>query len=187
MFVILDLIIYFFDIDIDVSIFHNVPFRVPRVELGKATFLGKDGHLLSKRMHDEDGKYGLHLTNARGDQWTAYGDGMLLDEKSKDSLRLVTEAVRQSDNHVHEAYCHPTKPLDTAVVTDLIPFVDKEEENGYPLLQMKDGKLHRRKKVHDRYDCRTVTNWWGPTTVLESYVPETLSSDTNKHTNVKSV
>ena len=145
------------------------------MELGKATFLQKDGHLLSKCMHDEDGEYGLHVTNARGDNLTAYGDGMLLDEKSKDNLKLVTEAVQRSVNQVYEAYRHPTKTLETAAVTDLIPFVDKEEENSYPLLQMKDGKLHRRQGVNNRYDCRTVANWWGATTVLQSFVPQILS------------
>ncbi|XP_078366364.1 uncharacterized protein LOC144650543 isoform X2 [Oculina patagonica] len=141
--------------------------RVPRVELGKATVLKKDGHLLSKCMHDEDGKYGLRVTNASGDKWIAYGDGMLLDEKSKDNLKFVTEAVQRSVDQVYEAYCNPTKTLETAVVTDLIPFVDKEEEDSKPMLQMKDGQLHRRQGVNDRHDCRTVTNWWGPTTAVQ--------------------
>ena len=31
-------------------------------------------------MHDEDNKFGLRVTNKRGDKWIAYGDGMLLEK-----------------------------------------------------------------------------------------------------------
>ena len=41
------------------------------------------GDLLSKYMHDEDNKFGLRVTNVRGDKWIAYGDGMLLKKKDK--------------------------------------------------------------------------------------------------------
>lgn len=41
------------------------------------------GHLLCKYMHDEDNKFGLHVTNLRGDKWISYGDGMLMKECSK--------------------------------------------------------------------------------------------------------
>ena len=75
-------------------------YRTPRVELEKKTTLTHVGHLLSKCMHDEDGEFGLRVTNARGDKWTSYGDGMLLHEKSKDNLKLVAEAVRLSVDQV---------------------------------------------------------------------------------------
>ena len=123
-------------------------------------------------MHDEDGESGLHVTNTRGDKWTAYGDGRLLDEKSKDNLEHVIEAVQKSVNQVYEAYCHPTKTLETAMVTDLIPLVDQEEENSYPLIQVKDGQLHRRSKVNDLHNNKTVTNWWGVTLVLQTVFRE---------------
>ncbi|XP_078366366.1 uncharacterized protein LOC144650544 [Oculina patagonica] len=140
--------------------------RVPRVELGKATFLGRDGDLLCMYMHDEDGDYGLRVTNARGDKWIAYGDGTLLEEKSEENLKLVKEAVKTSVDQVYEAYCHPNKTLDTAVVTNLIPFVDPEEKNNYPLFQVKDGKLHRRSNINNLQDPKTVTNWWGLTSAV---------------------
>ena len=116
---------------------------MPRVELGKATALGIDGHLLCKCMHDEDGKYGLRVTNARGNKWIAYGDGLLLDERSKDNLKLVTEAVQKSIEQVKKAFLNPFMTVDTAVVTDLIPVVDQKEKNNYPLFQVKDGQMHR--------------------------------------------
>ena len=152
-------------------------YRTPRVELGKETTPTQVGHLLSKCMHDEDGEFGLRVTNVRGDKWTSYGDGMLLHEKSKDNLKLVTEAVRLSVDQVYEAYRNPTKTLETTVVTDLIPFVDQEERNSYPLFQVKDEKLCRRSNLNDLHDHRMVTNWWGTTTLLQIVVAKkSLSS-----------
>ena len=132
------------------------------------------GHLLSKCMHDEDGEFGLRVTNGRGDKWTSYGDGMLLHEKSKDNLKLVTEAVRLSVDQVFEAYRNPTKALETTVVTNLIPCVDQEEKNSHPLFQVKDGPLERRSNVSDLHDHRTVTNWWGTTTIISTVVRKIL-------------
>lgn len=125
-------------------------------------------------MHDEDNKFGLRVTNRRGDKWIAYGDGMLLKEKSKDNLRIAVEAVQKSVNQVYEAYRNPRKALDPAVVIDLIPFVDQEEPNNTPLFQVKGGKLHRRSNVDDLQSKKTTTNWWGPTSaaLLWAYHPK---------------
>ena len=119
-------------------------------------------------MHDEDGKFALRVTNVRKDKWTSYGDGILLHENSKDNLKLVIEAVQLSVDQVYEAYRNPQKTLETTVVTDLIPFVDQDENNTHPLFQVKEEKLCRRSSVNDPHDHRTVTSWWGATTLLQT-------------------
>ena len=114
-------------------------------------------------MHDEDGKFGLRVTNIRGNKWIPYGDGML--HKSEDNFKYVVEATQKSVNQVYEAYQDPNKVIDTAKVTNIIPLVDDEEKNNYPLFQVKpDGKLHRRSNINDLQDANTISNWWGPTT-----------------------
>ena len=118
-------------------------------------------------MHDEDNKYGLCVTNLRGDKWMAYGDGMLLEGKSRDNLRIVVKAVQISVDQVYEAYSYPTKALDPFMVTELIPFIDIEETNNAPLFQVKDGKVHRRSKINDLQDTSTTENWWGLTTLVK--------------------
>ena len=115
-------------------------------------------------MHDEDNQYGLRVTNKRGDKWIAYGDERLLDEESKDHLKIVVDAAQKSVDQVYDTYKSPSKTLDHAVVTNLIPFVDQDERNNSPLFQVKDGELHRRSHISDLQDKETVTNWWGPTT-----------------------
>lgn len=112
--------------------------RTPRVELGNATNLHIDGHYLSWRMHDEDGTFGLRVTNIRGDKWIAYGDGLL--HKSEDNFRYVVEATQKSVNQVYEAYRDPKKVIDTAEVTNIIPFVDGKEKNNCPFVSSKVGR-----------------------------------------------
>ena len=117
-------------------------------------------------MHDEDGKFGLRVTNDRGDKWIAYGDGML--HKSEDNCKYAVEATQKSVNQVYEAYQRPNKVIDTAEVTNIIPRVDDEEKNNYPLFQVKpDGKLHRRSNINDLQDANTISNWWGLSTVTQ--------------------
>ena len=135
--------------------------------MGRATILGKDAHLLSKYMHDEDNKYGVGVTNLRGDKWIAYGDGMLLKEESRDNLKIVIEAVQTSIDQVYEAYSNPTKALDPSEVTELIHFIDLEDKNNAPLFQVKAGKVHRRSNINNLNDTRTTHNWWGLTTLVK--------------------
>lgn len=117
-------------------------------------------------MHDEDGKFGLRVTNIRGDKWIAYGDGML--HKSEDNFKHVVEAIQKSVNQVYEAYQDPNKVINIAEVTNIIPFVDNEEKNNYPLFQVKpDGKLYRRSNINDLQDANTISNWRGLSTVTK--------------------
>ena len=63
-------------------------------------------------------------------------------------------------------------------MTDLIPFVDQEEKITYPLFKVDDKLvLCRRFSVNDPHDHRTVTSWWGATTLFQTVdVKKILSS-----------
>ena len=116
-------------------------------------------------MHDEDCKFGIRVTNIRGDKWIAYGDGFLFHEGNNDNLRLVSEAFQKSIQQVHDAYTDPERVIHPNNVTDLLPFVDSTAMNNSPLFQMKDGELVRRKDVNNLQDTATKSDWWGTTTV----------------------
>lgn len=75
--------------------------RVPRRELfafaaeyslAKADVIGG---LLANAQHNEDGRNGLWVSNARGDTWQAFGDGYLFDESASaaKSIYIASEAV----------------------------------------------------------------------------------------------
>ena len=54
------------------------------------------------------------------DKWIAYGDGILLKEESRDTLKIVIEVVQTSVDQVYKAYSNPIKALDPSGVTELI-------------------------------------------------------------------
>ena len=150
-----------------------VIFRTPRLELPQQVTPSKVGHLLCKYMHDEDSRYGLRVTNKRGDKWIAYGDGMLLNDESEGNLRLAVSAVQASVDQLFEAYLSPEKIISSSSVTDFIPFVDPSDRNNYPMFLVKDGKLLRRADLDNLSDSETVGNWLGLTTLvkLKTYKP----------------
>ena len=85
----------------------------------------------------------------------------------KENFNLVVEAVQNSVNQVHHAYKDPDMKLDSCVVTDLVPFVDRKEKNNTPLFEVKDDLLHRRYNIDDLQCTNTTTDWWGSTTLVE--------------------
>lgn len=124
-------------------------------------------------MHDEDNKYGLRVTNNRGDKWIAYGDGMLLNEESECNYRIAVDAVQTSVDHVYEAFLYPKKATSSSRVTDYIPFVDANEKNNYPMFHVKDGKLLRRADLENLSDSTAINDWTGVGTAMKvrSYNP----------------
>lgn len=153
--------------------------RTPRRELAKQVTPSNVGHLLCKYMHDEDNKYGLRVTNKRGDKWIAYGDGMLLNEESEENHRIAVAAVQASVDQVYEAFLHPEKATCSRRVSDFIPFVDPTEKNNYPMFQVKDGKLFRRADLENLSDPTTTSDWTGLGTVMQvlSYKPRESAID----------
>ncbi|CAB3991782.1 Hypothetical predicted protein [Paramuricea clavata] len=141
--------------------------RTPRVALPKNVTPAVIGDLLCKYMHDEDSKFGIRVTNVRGDTLVGYGDGRLMEEGDKEYFNLVVEAVQNSVNQVHQAYKDSNLKLDSRAVTDLIPFVDRKKKNNTPLFEVKNGEIHRRSDINDLQDKKTITNWWGSSTALK--------------------
>ena len=142
-------------------------FRTPRVELHETAFADMVGDYLSKFMHDEDCKYGLRVTNKRGDKWIAYGDKYFLAERNKDNRRLVEEAIKTSVLQVYDSFQKPTKTVNPNEVIDILPFVDPTAANNAPLFQMKSGQLLRRLDVGNLQDPQTKSDWLSiPTATL---------------------
>ena len=157
--------------------------RTPRRELQAEITPQFVGDLLCKYMHDEDSKYGLCVTNNRGDQWTAFGDGMLFNEENECNRKLSVDAVQTSVNQIYEAFLYPRKEIFTNSVTDFIPFVDSRQQNNYPMFQIKDGNLMRRADIDNLSDA-ALTSFFGSTTLLKvrSYQPRGSVTDTYKAT-----
>ena len=153
--------------------------RTPRRVLAKHVTRSKVGDLLCKYMHDEDNKHGIRVTNRKGNKWTAYGDGMLLNDESEINFKIAVNAVQKSVDHIYEAFQYPNQSTGSSVVTDYIPFVDAAEINNYPMFQVKDGKLLRREDLENLRDPNTTSDWTGLGTVkkFRSYKPHDSATE----------
>ena len=154
-------------------------YRTPRVELHEMVTPSFLGDTLSKFMHDEDGEFGLRVTNRRGDKWIAYGDGFLHMPGNKRNLELVTEAIQKSVQQVTEAYQDPSKIIKPADVTDLLPFVDPQAKNNDPLFKLEKGQLLQRSDINNLQDKNTISDWWGSTSVALGLLKSKIFSKTN--------
>ena len=79
--------------------------RTPRRALWVTpqTIAGETG-LLARAAHNEENEDGLHVQNARGDQWIAYGDGKELDDVNRPNFAKAIAAVQASADEVYQAF-----------------------------------------------------------------------------------
>lgn len=122
-------------------------------------------------MHDEDNKYGLRVTNKRGDKWIAYGDGMLLTDKSSTHYKMTIEAVQISVDEVYEAfeYFESTKGW-TGKAAELIPFIDESERNNFPMFRVLDDEVVRRQDLENLSDPTSTRDWTGLFTLIKLWL-----------------
>jgi hypothetical protein len=139
--------------------------RVPRKEMydrtdGAKWVLGE----LCRTMHGEDGRYGLNVTNANGDMWTAYGDSYLLDTKSKRNAELAVQAVQDSASEVWDSYKNDTKVVKNKallLVPDFKALSNRDDMTNFPgLFTLNErAQVERRRNMSSR-DKREWTDQW---------------------------
>lgn len=145
--------------------------RVPRRELDTNTTPTVVGSLLSHYMHDEEGEHGLHVHNARGDRWVAYGDKHYFDRDNAQHRYLIREAMQISADEVYAAYRLGVATSD--VTTTIAPVPDVTGEVlGHDVAPMfywdsAHAALYRRKDLSNPGDFHFTTDWWGWSTFLE--------------------
>lgn len=143
--------------------------REPRMELPASVTPRMVGTLLCKYMHNEESRNGLHVYNARGDYWVAYGDHYYLDSVNDKSREILQEALQNSANEIFFAYQTGSVPPDS--VTALIPKPYKANTAGEPnIAQMfywDEGtqKLFRRVDLANVTDYHWTIDWWGWSTL----------------------
>lgn len=127
------------------------------------------GSLLARAMHDEDSKNGLHVENANGDKWVAYGDKRYLDRENYQNLHLVDRAVQASVDDIWQAASTGAAPKEFGAL-QLVPNLTKLEnprdhDNQSPLFCLVNGKVYRRNDVANGNDYSWTYDWWGATTL----------------------
>ena len=159
-------------------------------------------------MHNEDNLYGVQLTNARGDHWTAYGDTKYLDSANAQNKKIIGEAVQMSINEITQAFKTGTeiKPENYSAMQllpnldqldDYLHYVDSKNKS-VPMFvwDAKSNDVLRRKNLNV-LEPKTLPissslmihhgglkGWWGLTTLLEleiHYHPELAATINSKN------
>ncbi len=146
--------------------------RTPREELPANTTPAITGSLLAGFMHNEDNKYGLHVSNQRGDKWVAYGDSHYFDKRNQTNISIMQEALQISANDIYSAY-QTGVANDSEALLALLPKVDEIGKDAHrdiaPLFYWDEasGKVFRRKDLANVYNYEWTTHWASWTTLLE--------------------
>jgi hypothetical protein len=145
--------------------------RTPRVELASVTTPSAIGSILSTYMHEEENDAGLHVHNARGTHWIAYGDKSYFNPKIELHKSILIAALQSSADSIYLTWRHGN--LHTQ--DDVAALLPQTNENGpmsihdiAPLFYWDEPsqKLMRRVDITNHHDRNWTDNWWGWTTLI---------------------
>lgn len=144
--------------------------RTPRLELAENVTPRLVGNLLVNYMHNEENLYGLHVHNANGNEWIAYGDRSYFTEKNKENRDMLANAMQLSADEVFSAYLTGVANTSDAV-EKLIPIADEYNNRTKldvsPLFfwEATSQTLMRRSDLAAYYDRNWTSSWWGWSTL----------------------
>ena len=153
------------------DIFATGHLRTPRYELFKHVTPGVVGSILSSYMHIEDNENPLHVHNARGDHWVAWGDRYYLNKQNSENRKLLQMVLQKSADHIFTAYQTGIAPKEDDVA-ELVPQADEIGSNTYQdiasLFYWDENKktLFRRTDISKVHDYHWTANWWGWSTLI---------------------
>ncbi len=150
--------------------------RTPRREMyetASGVVDRKASSLCAKYQHDEDGNYGLKVTNDNGDVWRAYGDGHFFDDHEDEMTpgrEIISKALQSAIDHLYEvATTGKHSPGNPALKYRPNKVIGN---NHSPLFRIKAGTtnvVERRDDVANPYSTKYKENWWAVTTVTILY------------------
>ena len=123
-------------------------------------------------MHNEENKFGIHVSNAKGDHWLMYGDKSYFKESSSFHRHIIHRALQASADQVFYAYL-TGKAYASKAVSSLIPYPDEVKNQGTvdiaPLFYWDEQQksLLRRSTMSLYYDREWTTDWTGLGTLIE--------------------
>ena len=150
------------------DLFSSGHLRTPRKEMHDV-LLEATGSLCARMMHDEDSCYGLQVTNAKGETWTAYGDKRLRDRVNAENLKRAEAAVQMSADEVWHAF-QGTAPANGALqlIPDFAALLANPSNpaNRSPLFIVQNGRIAKREHMSDLKNYSWTTAWATPTTYM---------------------
>jgi hypothetical protein len=171
------------------DMFSSGHLRTPRKIFPQECSPDDVGSYLSRYMHDEDCKYGLNVTNKKGDRWRAYGD-----KRYRDPVNEASRAVPHARGQPSVDAVWPAPPAaeggkvepggvegggadssdaSTFGAASCIPTpLPDGRGNFYSLFAWDGNMLWRRNDISKLWDSSRkkhggLSGWWSTTTLVE--------------------
>lgn len=148
--------------------------RTPRIELTEKISPSIVGTALSTFMHNEENAAGLHVSNAFGYNWYAYGDCSYFNSQNETHRYFINFVMQGSVRQVFDAYRHGfVTSKDEAMLMTFIPNAIETKNNAnldISSLFYWDEATHllmRRTKLNMPFDRHWTANWWSWATLIE--------------------
>ncbi len=159
------------------DLFSSGHLRTPRKELNDKVTPSALGALLSKYMHDEEGRMGLWVNNQRGDVWQLFGDGYIFMDKDKLNRKYALLALQTSFDEIWQAAQNGQIPTDyqaLSIVPDLQgATINDTSLNHAPLFKMDEkSKVLMRRMGINATDNYTYSRWWSGVDMLGELMSE---------------
>lgn len=136
-------------------------------------------------MHNEDGRFGLIVTNDSGKYWMAYGDHYYFSDQNKKNKAILKETLQISADEIDQAYQSGVDPdpLSQKII-DMIPkpvdpgrYIKTPDfgpaQQSSPLyLVMLDDQVWQRTDVNDRYDYQWTPLWFTLVTLFSYHLSD---------------
>lgn len=145
--------------------------RTPFRALVQTRSLPAFGAIAGNFMHNEDGDFGLIVTNSTGKYWMAYGDDYYFSPENKAYRQLIKQILQLSADEIYDAYQFGydpdphsdslymlmPKPIHGGETVD-VPGVGKVTQ-AEPLMKVVGNTVWERKDVNNRFDNEWAQNW----------------------------
>ena len=145
------------------------------------------GAIAGNYMHNEDGKYGVIVTNQKGNVWMAYGDDFYIDPKNATHRSVIQALLQQSADEIFTAFekGYDIDP-DSAILKTFLPFPIPPGNTvvipnrgsitqSAPLFVNNQGVVWERQALNNRFD-NTWTKDWSTVQLILTYHVVDLSS-----------
>ena len=164
------------------DIFASGHMRIPRAQLRNNIKTATVGSLLAHYMHEEENSLGLHVRNAIGNTWIAYGDKHYFNYENSINREVLHEALQESANLVFAAYLTGVKPVNDKVISMIPQPIQTNDMQGpdiAPLFYWDENNqtLYRRSVMTNVNDYHWTSDWWGWSTLVELTAERGLPTD----------
>lgn len=145
--------------------------RTPFRALVTTRPIGALGAISGNFMHNEDGDFGIIVTNNSEKYWVAYGDDYYFSPENATHRAVIKQLLQQSADEVYQAYLNGYNPDPNSATlykalpqpipagtTVTVPGLGQLTQSA-PLYKVVAGSVWERQDVNNRFDNHWTASW----------------------------